>query len=224
MKPLHLPGMSSGLRLALFAAVAAAALGAMQALTAAPIAHARAQRLLQALTEVLPGVVYDNSLVSDRIERETSTLGKITVYRARNDGRPAAAVLKVTTPDGYSGDIELLVGIRSNGHGKGRISGVRVIAHRETPGLGDRIELRHGNWIRSFDDRSLDDPPAAGWAVRKDGGSFDQFTGATITPRAVVAAVRRSLEYFTSQGETLFADAAQDTTQTSQTHTMSDSP
>lgn len=198
----------SGLRLALFAAVAAAVLGVMRTLTAEPIAQARAQRLLQTLSEVLPGVAYDNDLVHDRIVRETSALGRIMVYRARKHGQPAALALLVTTPDGYSGDIELLVGIRIDEHSGARISGVRVITHRETPGLGDKIELRHGDWIRSFDDRSLDDPPAAGWAVRKDGGRFDQFTGATITPRAVVAAVRRSLEYFASQGEALFTQSS----------------
>jgi electron transport complex protein RnfG len=101
-------------------------------------------------------------------------------------------ILPAVAPDGYSGEIRLLVGIDLDG----RILGVRVTNHRETPGLGDRIETRKSDWVHSFDGRSLGNPPAEQWNVKKNGGVFDQFTGATITPRAVVKAVQHSLAYF----------------------------
>ena len=113
-------------------------------------------------------------------------------YPARIGGETRAVVLEVVAPDGYSGEIRLLVGI----HADGRVAGVRVTAHKETPGLGDYIEATRGPWIRQFDGRSLDDPPTEQWRVKKDGGRFDYLAGATVTPRAVVKAVRRALEYF----------------------------
>ena len=121
-------------------------------------------------------------------------------YRARYRGAPAAVVLAPVAPDGYSGKIRLIVGIQYSGV----LSGVRVVSHQETPGLGDKIDVRRSDWIKSFAGLSLRDPQQADWRVRRDGGVFDQFTGATITPRAVVAAVRRSLEYFDTHKDTLF--------------------
>ena len=109
-------------------------------------------------------------------------------------------ILPATARDGYSGDIRALVGIRNDGS----VAGVRVVAHRETPGLGDKVDLRKSDWIRSFDNRSLADPVLSGWNVEKDGGVFDQFTGATVTPRAVILATRRALEYARLNAETLF--------------------
>lgn len=114
---------------------------------------------------------------------------------AKQDNKPVAVILPVTAPDGYGGSINLLLGITVNGH----ISGVRVIPpHYETPGLGDKIELQKSNWILSFNGKSLTNPAPQQWAVRKDGGVFDAFTGATITPRAVVQAVYKGLQYFTA--------------------------
>jgi len=124
----------------------------------------------------------------------------VTVYRARKGGREIAVVFTVVAPDGYSGAIRMLVGIRADG----RLAGVRVVAHRETPGLGDKVEAHKSDWIRDFDNRSLRDPKADGWAVKKDGGVFDQFTGATITPRAVVAAVHSALRYYATHREAMF--------------------
>ena len=125
----------------------------------------------------------------------------MTVYRARRDGAPVALVLTAVAPDGSSGPIELLVGVNADG----TVAGVRVLAHRETPGLGDPIEASRSDWVLAFAGRSLGDPPPAGWTVRRDGGAFDQFTGATITPRAVVHAVRRVLEYVGANQEALYA-------------------
>jgi len=129
----------------------------------------------------------------------------LPAYIAIKDGRPSAVILQAIAPDGYSGAIHLLVGI----HADGRVAGVRVIGHRETPGLGDKIELAKSPWIRSFDGKSLTNPAADGWAVKKDRGEFDQFAGATITPRAVVGAVHRALQYFDAhKAELLAAEGA----------------
>jgi electron transport complex protein RnfG len=116
-----------------------------------------------------------------------------------------AAVFSVVARGGYAGDIELLVGVRADG----RVAGVRVVEHHETPGLGDGIEADKSDWIRGFDGRSLGDPPREDWAVRRDGGDFDQFTGATITPRAVVEAVRDTLIYFEDHRDQVFAQNRQ---------------
>jgi electron transport complex protein RnfG len=120
-------------------------------------------------------------------------------YRALLDGKPVAVFLQPTAPDGYSGSIKLLVAILENG----TIAGVRVLNHRETPGLGDYIETNKSSWIHGFIGRSLGNPEPKLWQVKRDGGVYDQFTGATITPRAVVRAVARSLEYFQTHRATL---------------------
>jgi electron transport complex protein RnfG len=125
----------------------------------------------------------------------------VTVYRARLHGEPVALVIAAVAPDGYSGTIRLLVGINVDGS----LSGVRVVAHRETPGLGDAIEEERSDWILGFTGKSLQNPPLQKWAVKKDGGAFDQLTGATITPRAVVKAVRQALLYYRDQKDALFA-------------------
>lgn len=161
-----------------------------------------------AFDRVLGNASYDNDLLADRIEvRDPELLGtdaSLPVYRARLAGRPVAAVLETVAPYGYSGSIRLLVGVTPDG----RLLGVRVLQHQETPGLGDAIEERRSDWIRSFDGRSLRRPPTARWKVRKDGGDFDQLTGATVTPRAVVAAVRNTLLFVERQGPALFAPAS----------------
>lgn len=197
----------AGLVLGAFAAVAAGVLAGTHALTRERIREAQQQRLLDQLEAVLPADRYDNALADDVIRIEAPALspdGPVTVWRARLDGQPSAAILQVMTPKGYSGDIVLLVGVGIDG----RLSGVRVIAHRETPGLGDRIDADRSDWILGFSGKSLASPPENAWAVRKDGGAFDQFAGATITPRAVVALVRDTLQYFDRHRDTLFAGQA----------------
>jgi Na+-translocating ferredoxin:NAD+ oxidoreductase subunit G len=188
-----------------FGLVAAAVLGGTYALTADRIRAAEQQRLLRQLEEVLPAGAYDNDVASDTLQVRNDALGPgtHTIWRARQNGLPVAAVLSAIAPDGYSGPIALLVGVAHDG----RITGVRVSAHKETPGLGDKIDLTRSDWVLDFDGRSLLDPGPREWGVRKDGGAFDQFAGATITPRAVVKAVRRSLQYFADHRESLFAPA-----------------
>lgn len=164
----------------------------------------------KALYEVLPPSAFDNSLLDTRvILPEPERLGPWgqppKAYIAFQGNQPSAIILPVVTPDGYSGRISLLVGIYANG----QIAGVRVITHKETPGLGDNIDTRISDWILGFNGKSINNPARKGWAVRKDGGEFDQFTGATITPRAVVTAVRHSLDYFADYHDTLFTNGLQ---------------
>jgi electron transport complex protein RnfG len=160
--------------------------------------------LLRKLHRLIAPEQHDNVLLEDVLAvRDVTLLGTdepVTVYRARKDGKPVSLVIETIAPDGYSGTIRLLVGINIDGS----LSGVRVVGHRETPGLGDAIDETRSDWIHVFDGKSLDNPEAPGWAVRKDGGSFDQLTGATITPRAVVKAVRNALLYYRQHQETLF--------------------
>jgi electron transport complex protein RnfG len=167
-------------------------------------ANERAQRVAQ-LAEVLGGTRYDNDLLQDVVTvRDAERLGTdetLPVYRARQAGQPVAAILTTVAPDGYAGSIRLLVGIAADG----RLLGVRVLTHRETPGLGDAIDERKSTWIDGFKGRSLGDPAPERWRVKKDGGDFDQFTGATVTPRAIVRAVLNALLYFEANSATLLA-------------------
>ncbi|MDX1697576.1 MAG: electron transport complex subunit RsxG, partial [Thiohalobacterales bacterium] len=166
--------------------------------------------LLRKLNQLVPADSYDNDLFNDRFvisdPAGSGSAHPLTVYRARRQGEPVAVILTPVAPDGYGGSIKLLVGIRTDGS----LSGVRVVAHRETPGLGDDIEEERSDWILGFNGKSLDDPPPGRWAVKKDGGAFDQLTGATITPRAIVKAVRRTLLYYRDNHATLYSHAAAD--------------
>jgi electron transport complex protein RnfG len=157
--------------------------------TGPAIEAAAAEDLKQSLTQVLPGQ-YDNDLLKDTLVLPGPD-GAVTVYRARRAGRVAAVVFKVQGK-GYAGPVVSMMGVDRDGH----VLGVRVIGHKETPGLGDKIEPAKDNWIFAFDGRFLGDPPAERFAVKKDGGIFDQFAGATITPRAVVNSVKGGLEFF----------------------------
>mgnify|MGYP001179010962 FL=1 len=155
--------------------------------------------------ELFPEYEHDNRVIDDTfmVESETSLLRTREAaegFRVRKTGAVVGVILPATARDGYSGDIRTLVGIRLDGS----ISGVRVVSHHETLGLGDLVDLRRSDWVRGFDNRSLTDPPPIGWNVKKNGGVFDQFTGATITPRAVIHATRRALEYANLHKVSLF--------------------
>jgi electron transport complex protein RnfG len=186
-------------------AVAGAGLVALTAqATRERIAANERAYLLRSLNDVVPASAYDNDLFTDTTEVvDAELLGSpdpVTAYRARRDGRPVAVILNVVAPDGYSGPIRLVIGIDA----RGELTGVRVVSHRETPGLGDDIEVERSDWILGFAGLGLDSLPEQGWAVKRDGGQFDQFTGATITPRAVVKAVHNALIYFEAHRERLF--------------------
>ena len=141
------------------------------------------------LLQVIPQDYFNNNLLESAvIPQDKNLVGIQKIYFAKKDGNVSAYAYETTAPDGYSGDIRLLVGLDP----KGEVLGVRVIEHHETPGLGDKIELRISNWILNFNHQSIKEHNLSEWAVKKDGGKFDQFSGATITPRAVVNQTKRS--------------------------------
>lgn len=196
--------LKNSLVLALFAAVTVAVVAITQQSTESRIIEAERAAQIRTLGEILPAHSYDNALLDNVIALNEPLLGhraETPAYLATLAGQPAAVILQANAPDGYSGTISLLIGIMADG----TLSGVRVIHHKETPGLGDRIELAKSPWIKSFDGKSLSNPAQRGWAVKKDQGDFDQFAGATITPRAVVAAVHKALQYFDQHHAELFA-------------------
>lgn len=164
---------------------------------------------LQGLHEILSPAEYNNDLLNDYIQvYSLSDLGSpnaVTIYRARYNDRPVALIFSPIAPNGYSGNIKLLIGIYYNGN----VAGVRVLSHKETPGLGDAIELRKSNWILGFSGRSLQNPSADNWRIKPDGGDFDAFTGATVTPRAIVKAIYKSLSFFTQNRDALFDKPAE---------------
>lgn len=183
-----------GTTLALFAAVTTGLTAVVHALTQKTIAHQAALQQKALLDQVISPDFYDNDMQTECYWVSDPALGNDRPHRlyvARKQGQPIGAALETTAPDGYSGAIQLLVGADFSGN----VFGSRVIEHHETPGLGDKIELRISNWITFFSGKKIDGPDDTRWAVKKDGGMFDQFTGATITPRAVVNAVRRTALY-----------------------------
>jgi electron transport complex protein RnfG len=162
------------------------------------------EALLLKISGLIPADRYNNNLLRDTVEvtapEELGVRGASTVYLARKGGEPVAAIFAPVAPDGYAGPIKLLVAVYYDG----TLAGARVLTHTETPGLGDYIEENRSNWIQGFNGRSLGNPPPQAWKVRRDGGTFDHRTGATITPRAIVKAVRKILEYFVANRDKLF--------------------
>lgn len=157
------------------------------------------QAQLKALYQIVPREQHDNNLLQDNIPFESEALGhrkSQTLFLARKaqlgKQQPLTVIYPVTARDGYSGDIDFIIGINI---ADSSIAGVRVINHKETPGLGDKVDLRKSDWVLDFNGHRLGDPDSEGWAVKKDGGIFDGFTGATITPRAVIVAIANALRY-----------------------------
>lgn len=198
------PMLISGVLLGLFGIIGSALVALTWEGTAERIAQNEREALLRQITTLVPAAEIDNDMLADTREvSSTELLGadSTTVYTGRKDGKAVAVVLSpVIAPDGYNGAIRLIVGVRADG----RLAGVRVLSHRETPGLGDKIDIRKDDWIERFTGRSLINPLPKLWQVKKDGGEFDQFTGATITPRAVVKAVRKSLNWVRANQQDLF--------------------
>lgn len=191
--------------LGIFAVFTVGLVALTQHFTAERIAAAEKIARNQALAEILPADLYDNDLLETEFPLQDPLLGldhPEPSYIASKNGKPTALVLRAIATDGYSGSIKLLIAIRADGV----ISGVRVLQHKETPGLGDKIELAKSSWILNFNQTSLLKPSNSGWAVKKDNGEFDQFSGATITPRAVVKAVHNSLIFFEQNSAAIFAD------------------
>lgn len=208
MNRLPKPVLTAAAILGLFSVFGTGLVALVHDKTEARIQENQRQTLLNSLRALIPVDRYDNDLLADAIEVNDPDLGTrkpVSVYRARKAGQSVAAVLSPSAPDGYNGEIRLLVAIWADG----RLAGVRVLAHKETPGLGDPIDENKSDWIFGFNGLSLDNPPEGFWKVTRDGGVFDQFTGATITPRAVVKAVRKTLGYFALNRAALFSEPAQ---------------
>lgn len=198
----------AGKGLAIFAMVAGGLVALTFLLTEDKIIENERLALLHNLHELVPEKLHDNDLYTDNIlinSPELNYRGKnITVYRARMKNEPVSAIFSVIAPDGYSGAIKLLVAIHFNGS----IAGIRVVSHKETPGLGDAIDIQKSDWIRIFDNKSFTNLKQSDWRVKKDGGYFDQLTGATITPRAIVKITKKTLNYFIENKNSVFAIGA----------------
>ena len=194
----------SGAFLWVFAVVGTTFVAVTENTTRTQIADNERRVLLRNLNALLPAEKLDNDIVSDTTTIPASTLlgteGNTIVYRARFQDEPVAAVFNSIAPNGYSGKIYLLVGVYADGS----VAGVRAVKHSETPGLGDAIDTQKTDWVFGFDNRSLSNPRPSKWLVKKDGGDFDQFTGATITPRAVVLAVKNTLLYYQQNADSIF--------------------
>ncbi|MCU7835487.1 MAG: electron transport complex subunit RsxG [gamma proteobacterium symbiont of Taylorina sp.] len=167
--------------------------------------------LLKNLNYIIPPESHSNNLLDNQLivpadsllnNKSSKNSKGITLYQAWQEKQPVAVAFPIVANDGYNGEIKLLIAILSSG----TISGVRVIAHKETPGLGDKIEVEKSDWILGFNHKTLDNPGIKQWKVKKDGGVFDQFSGATITPRAVVNAIYKALDYFNQNRDKLFLD------------------
>ena len=199
----------NSIMLGLFAVVVAASLAATDILTKDLREEALRKVKSKALEEVVDASKRDNVLLDDAIPVDDSKYLKLkkpgNIYVARKNGSITAFIVPTRAPDGYGGSINSIVGINLDGS----ISGVRVITHSETPGLGDKIEAKKSDWVYDFNGRSLTNPNAEGWKVKKDRGIYDQFTGATVTPRAVVGSVHNALLYFKANKDALLLKANQ---------------
>jgi electron transport complex protein RnfG len=196
--------------LAIFAVCTTLLISSTFLLTKDDIALQKRKAEEKALLQIVPRALHDNSMLDDTIAVGplASGLGlreEKRIYIARKDGSVVTAIIPAVAPDGYTGEIDLIIGVNSDG----TIAGVRALSHRETPGLGDKVDLKKSDWILGFNGRSLGNPLPPGWAVKKDKGVFDQFTGATITPRAVVAATLRALQYAQENRTSLFGEQDQ---------------
>lgn len=183
--------LSHGLILGVFCLGFGVVLAMSDHITVEDIAARAMEDRLNSLGQVIPDSIHDNNLVADATTMTNERGREITVYRATKEGKVTGLAYEIFGV-GYAGQMKLMLGIDA----EGKILGVRVLAHKETPGLGDKMEVKKGNWILRFDGLSLGNPPVEKWKVKKDGGQFDQFTGATITPRGIVNAIRSGLELF----------------------------
>ena len=193
-----------GLTLAAIAAICTTLVAATYRFTSERIAANERAWLEQSLAPALGGLDYEGSITESRLVLEPPHglpgNDAAVIYRAYSGGAPVAALFAVTARGGYAGPIRILLGVDV----AGTVTGVRILEHRETPGLGDGIDASRSDWVRQFDGRSLGDPPPAAWQLRVDGGEFDQLTGASVTPRAVLKAVRETLLYFDAHQQEIF--------------------
>ncbi|MEW6678494.1 MAG: electron transport complex subunit RsxG [Pseudomonadota bacterium] len=195
--------LSTSLTLLLFSVVCAGLLAGTYLATRPTIERSELEAKMRLVTQALPAGSFDNDPVRDAQPLPADPLLGLRhpglAYVAASQGKPTAVVLEAVAPDGYAGEIKLLIGILADGS----IAGVRVTSHKETPGLGDYIDIAKNDWIKLFTGKSAQNPAAEGWRVRKDGGQFDYLAGATVTPRAVVKAVHKALNYFEAHRQQL---------------------
>lgn len=196
--------LKNGVTLAAIAAICTALVATTYHLTKERIAANEQAFLERKLAPVLSGIRFEGSISESKkvIKAPHELPGRedALIYRVHADGEPVAALFAVTAPDGYAGPVRILLGIDVNGV----VTGLRILEHRETPGLGDKIEESKSDWVYQFNGKSLGNPDIAGWQIRRDGGEFDQLSGASVTPRAVIDAVRETLLYFDANQEQIF--------------------
>ncbi|MBI4808638.1 MAG: electron transport complex subunit RsxG [Nitrosomonadales bacterium] len=209
MKRIARSTLQTAINLVFFAVLATAILASVFFLTRDAIKKSEEAEKMKLINQIVPSTLFDNNIIKDTLTIPANELlgteDNTLAYRARLKGEPSAVVLESIAPDGFSGRIWLILAVRANGE----LAGVRVVTHKETPGLGDYIELPKSPWIKNFDGKSRAGYKDADWKVKKDGGQFDYMAGATITPRAVVKAVNKALVYFEQNRDKLFAPSPQ---------------
>lgn len=197
--------IKNGFLLALFALICTGLVAAVNQQTVDKIKQQEQQELMRVLHQLIPDEMHDNELTAQcTLLQDKDALGTdspMPAYIATRAGKPVAIAIEAIAPDGYNGNIKLIVGIKTTGE----VLGVRTLAHQETPGLGDKIDLRKSNWVTQFVGKVLGSADDKQWLVKKDGGDFDQFTGATITPRAYVKAVKNAVGYFNNNQAQIFS-------------------
>ncbi len=204
--------LKSGVTLAAIGAVCAALVAITYSLTSERIAANEKAWLEKSLEPALAGLTFEGSVSESmlviRTPHDLPGPDDVIIYRVYADDLPVAALFAVTARDGYAGAIRVLVGIEYDG----TITGIRILEHRETPGLGDKIVASRSDWVFQFDGRSLGDPMLENWALKRDGGEFDQLTGASVTPRAVIRVTKETLIYFAAHRDEIFsASVTEDT-------------
>lgn len=195
---------NNGLILAIFACASTGVVALTQYLTKDQITKQEQIQLQSILNQVIPHSLHDNELYKSCTLVTDPALGTdqpMHAYIATQNGEPSGLAIEAIAPDGYNGAIKVIIGIKHDG----TITGTRVLSHQETPGLGDKIDLRVTDWILSFTGKQVTEQNIETWKVRKDGGQFDQFTGATITPRAVIKAVKNTAQFVNQHREALLA-------------------
>lgn len=206
MKTMMQNGVRGAVTLFVFAIVFTALMAGTYALTKDIVLGNEKAAKVALIAQVLPAGSFDNDILQDAVPQDSAAQKQLNseadaqIYRAKKGGNTIAVVVETIAPDGYSGKIKLLVGVAKDG----QVLGVRVVAHKETPGLGDYIDVAKSDWIKKFDGKSLTAPQAEQWKVKKDGGEFDYTAGATISPRAVVKAVKNTLDFVVAQQMSLF--------------------
>ena len=204
--------IKSGLTLAGIAAICTSLVATTYHLTADRIAANDKALLEQSLQPALSNLFYDSGVSESRLvlkpPHDLPGSEEAVIYRVYANDEPVAALFVVTARDGFAGPIRILLGVDMTGV----VTGIRILRHRETPGLGDKIDESRSDWVHQFSGRSIGDPVETSWAIRRDGGDFDQLTGASVTPRAVIKAMRDTLIYFNANRDAIFAAPASEET------------